>query len=64
MSKLAYLHSEGVTDLHSYFVGVTDEQERIIAIITAHANAAWCGEGNCPQPFPLDHLIEIIKSEQ
>jgi hypothetical protein len=40
------------------------EQERIIKLITKHGKADWCGEADCPRPFPTEHIIAIIKGEK
>ena len=43
--------------------GVQDERERIIKLLDKHNDSGWCGESNCPSPFPLNHLIALIKGE-
>lgn len=50
MSKMAELDAEGVTDLHSYSVGVSKERERIIKLLLE-------------TPEGLDAMLEWVDHE-
>jgi hypothetical protein len=62
MAKMAELHSEGVTDLHSYSVGFEDATARIIKLLEnpLHHNIRFPDEHiNC---YTCE-LIALIKGE-
>ena len=44
--------------------GAQTERERIIKLLEKHSISEWCGFADCPAPFPVAHLAQIIKGEQ
>lgn len=36
------------------------ERKLFIKLLKAHGKSDWCGEGDCPRPFPTEHLIALM----
>lgn len=56
---------EDYPDIEDYWMAKGEEkaEQRIIKLLDKHNDSGWCGESNCPSPFPLDHLVALIKGE-
>jgi hypothetical protein len=39
------------------------ERKLIIKVLKEHGKSEWCGEPDCPRPFPTEHLIALIEVE-
>jgi len=57
MSKLFTLEEVHALELSA----VKATEKRIIKLLKKHGKSKWCGEGDCPRPFPTKHLIALIK---
>ena len=59
MSKLFTLE-----EVHALEVSAVEAyRKRIIKLLKKHGKSDWCGEGDCPRPFPTEHLIALLKGE-
>ena len=64
--KIVYELPDGTTTiwLNEYTDALVQaERERIIKLLEQHDDSGWCGNSNCPSPFPLNHLIALIKGD-